>query len=327
MGTVSADLSQQIINQAWTKAESLSGELVSRMDAARTAVSGSTSVGAATAPPITAIAEPNVNIPLEAEGPDLILFNQYNTEIINKLVVIFTDYITTYMPTNAALWSSAEGWINNQLANGGSGIKIAIENDIWQRDQTRILAEADRAILRLDAQWSNRGFPMPPGALVAAQLQITEGAQLEISKSSRERAIESFRMEAEMTKLAIGAAREARQLALSSANDYIRTMASSQQNTAQLLNSKAQAQNGLINAVAGMLNARANAAETIFKSQFSNAQLQQQAFNLSSELAQKDRAARGQVAVASAEQVARVTAAMVNNLHTSVGVQGTEKIG
>ena len=57
-----------------------------------------------------------------------------------------------------------------------------------------------------------------------------------------------------------------------------------------------------------------------------HAQLQQQAFNLSSELAQKDRAARGQVAVASADQVARVTAAMVNNLHTSVGVQGSEKL-
>jgi hypothetical protein len=129
-----------------------------------------------------------------------------------------------------------------------------------------------------------------------------------------------------MTKIAISSAKEARQLALSSANDYIRTAAASQQQTAQFLTSKAQAQNGLINAVAGMLGARTNAAKAIFESNFANSELAQQAANLSSQLAAQDRHKRGDIAVAAGDAVARVTAAMVNNLHTSVGVQGTEKI-
>lgn len=324
--SISGDLSQQIINQAWTKAEALNSELGDRLDAAQTAVSGSTTVGAASASPITSIAEPNVTIPLEAEGPDLILFNEYNDDILNKLVTLFSNYISTYMPTNAALWSAAEGWINTQLAAGGSGINAAVEALIFERGRSRILAGAVRATDEVAGIWSAKRFPIPPGALQHQTLQIQQKAQDELGKMSTDAAIESFRAELEMTKIAIASAKEARQLALSSANDYIRTAASSQQQTAQFLTGKAQAQNGLINAVAGMLSARTNAAEAIFKSNFANADLANKAAMMSSQLAAQDRHKRGDIAVAAGDAVARVAAAMANNLHTSVGVQGSEKI-
>ena len=48
-------LTQQIINQAWTKAETLNSDLQTRLDHAETAVQGSTNVTFTPVTPITTI--------------------------------------------------------------------------------------------------------------------------------------------------------------------------------------------------------------------------------------------------------------------------------
>jgi len=188
------------------------------------------------------------------------------------------------------------------------------------------MGEALRATDEITALWAGKGFPIPPGELAYQTQQIQQKAQGELAASSREAAIESFKAELQMIQIAIGAAKEARSDAVAAAGDYVKTMAMSQTTSTHLLTNKAQAQNGLISAVATMLNARTNAADTIFKSNLANATLAQDASSTSAKLAAADRHKRGDIAVAAGDAVARQTAAMLNNLHTSVGVQGTEKL-
>lgn len=323
---ISDTMSQQIINQAWSKAEALSELLQARLDAAETAVSGSTSMGTAAADPITSISKPNVLIPEEATGPDIITFLDYNEQIIDKLVVLFANYITTYFPSNAASLSATETWLQNSIDNGGTGINAAVEAQIWERDRSRILDEANRADEEVKALWATRGFPLPPGALTYQTAMIQQKAQDAISAASRDTAIKVFQTEVEGIRFAVESAIKLRQVAVSSAGDYIKAMAGSQQIAQALVTSQSELQARLITAAASFYNADIQAAEAMFRSRATNAGFAQESGKVNATIGAQDRHKRGDVAVAAADAVARQAAAMNNNLHTSVGVQGTERL-
>lgn len=323
---ISDVMSQQIINQAWAKAEVLSEQLQSRLDAAETAVSGSTAMGSATATPITAIPRPNVEIPYEATGPDIVTFLDYNDQIIDKLALLFADYLTTYFPINAATLSAAETWLQDAINNGGTGINTAVEAQIWERDRSRILDEASRAEDEVDAMWSTKGFPVPPGALTYQTAMIQYKAQDAISAASRDTAIKVFQTEVEGMRFAVENAIKLRQVAVSAAGDYIKALSGSQQIAQALVTSQSELQSRLISAAATFYNADTQAQETMFKSRVANATFAQESAKVNATLGAQDRHKRGDVAVAAADAVARQAAAMNNNLHTSVGVQGSERL-
>lgn len=323
--SASEALTWQIINQAWTKAEALSTDLQGRLDDAQTAVSGSIIVPTVPVDPIDPITEPNINIPTEAEAPDIHLFREYNDEIIDKLVDLYANYISTYLPTNASLNALAESWLSDQINNGGSGVNAAVEAQIFERDRSRITGEATRALADIEATWATKRFPIPTGAMQYQTAQVEYAKLAELGKSSRETAIKSFEVEVGMVKFAIEKAHEARFKALGAARDYIATMAGSQNTSTQLVTNRAAMQNGLISAVAGLLNARTNAADTVFKAGFATSRLQQEAALAAAEISKKQMEKRGDIAVAAADSVARQTSALLNNLHTSVGVQGQER--
>lgn len=324
--TASIDMSWQIINQGWSKAESLNSELQDRLDDARTAMSGSISVPYPSVTEISAITKPSVTIPMEAQGPDLTLFNQYNDDIINKLAGLFSSYLSDYFPLSQTTVSLAEQWVQGQITNGGSGINAAVEAQIVERDRSRILADAVRAEEEVTDLWAARRFPMPAGALAYQTLTIQQKAQDEIAKSSREMAIKAWESELEMVKLSIDEALKLRSLAINAAGDYIKSMAASQNTSFQLAMGKSQAQNALISAAANWYNAETNAQDTMFKSRYSNKSIERDAGLKMAEISKDLLVERGKVAIQGADAVARQAQAALNNLHTSVGVQGTEKI-
>lgn len=322
---VSVDLTNTIISQAWTKAEQSAADLQDRLDAAQTAVSGSSGMGAATAAPIAGIAAPVVNIPLEAAGPDLIIFDEYNTAIFNKMVAAMADYIANYFPMDNATLAAAEGWLQNAIA-GGTGVNPAIESQLFERDRSRILAEGIRAVDDLSSVWSARRFPLPPGPLAAQVMQVQQKTQDELAKSSRETAIKMYDLEIENVRFAVENAIKLRGIAVSAAGDYIKALASSQNTAYELSMGQANAQNGLISAAAAFYNAKTNAEDTMFKSRSVNAGFNQEAAKVNATISAQDRHKRGDIAVAAADAVARQVSAYANNLHTSVGVSGSEKI-
>lgn len=324
--SVSADLSNQIVNQAWTRAESLLGDLDWRLDHAETASSGSVSVPIASTAPLTGIDEPAINIPMEASGPDLTVFNQYNTQILGNLVDLFRDFLAEYFPLDAATLSAAETKIQTMLTTGGTGVNTAVEAQIWERDRSRISADALRAADEVISMWATRNFPIPPGAAQSQTLQIQQKAQDELAKSSREVAIKVYETEVDMIKTALAAAIDMRKTAVSAAGDYIKSLASSQHTSYEMSMGKSQATNGLISAVASFYNARTKAKETVFSSTLSSNQVANTANIEQARIAAGLIGKRAEIAVSAAETVGRAAAAMLNNLHTSIGVQGKEDI-
>ncbi|HQW20658.1 MAG TPA: hypothetical protein PLI90_08300 [Rhodocyclaceae bacterium] len=324
--SVSGDLSQQIISQAWTKAESLLGDLDWRLDRAETSVSASVGIGTAATTPLASIAEPNILIPYEASGPDLTIFNQYNTQIMGNLVTLFRDFIAEYFPMDNATLSHAETKIQSLLTTGGTGVNALVEAQIWERDRSRILSDAARAADEAVSMWAGKRFPIPPGALQNQTLQIQQKAQDELAKSSRDVAIKTFEVEVEMIKFAIDEAVKLRQVAVSAAGDYIKSIASSQNTSYQMSMGKSQAQNGLISATASFLNARTGAEDTVFKSKLLANEVYNKANIAQAQISGELVKTRGQITVSAADTVGRAAASMLNNLHTSVGVQGKEDL-
>lgn len=324
--SVSADLSNSIINRAWTEAATLLGGLDSRLDTAQSSVSGSVTVGVTTVPSIGAIDEPSVLIPYEAEGPNLTVFNEFNTALKNDLVNLFSDFLTTYFPLDAATLGMAETKLQELLTTGGVAVNTTVEAQIWERDRSRILSDATRAVDEIASTWAAKGFPVPPGALQNQTAQIQQKAQDELAKSSREIAIKTFDAEVEMVKFAIDSAIKLRNVAISAAGDYIKSIASSQKNSIELSMGKSSAQNGLISAVASFMNARANASDTVFKSELANANFTNDAHKASATLGTQLLTKKAEIAVAAADTTGRAAAAMLNNLHTSIGVSGQEQL-
>ncbi|OHD21344.1 MAG: hypothetical protein A2Y38_16545 [Spirochaetes bacterium GWB1_59_5] len=176
------------------------------------------------------------------------------------------------------------------------------------------------------AFWSSKLFPLPPGVAASQVMQIQQKTQDELAKSSREVAIEAWKAELELIKVAVGEAEKMRTLAVGAAGDYIKTMGSSQNTSYQLTMGQSQAQNGLIQAAAAYANATTNAQDTMFKSRLAQSSFAQEAGKVNATLTVQNKAKVADVAVSNADFASRQAAAMLNNLHTSVGVQGAEKI-
>lgn len=313
--SVSSDLSQQIVNQAWSRAESLLADLDTRLDRAETASGGS--IGAippANITPLAAIVEPTVDIPTSA-ATNIDLFTAKRTEVINGLTTLFTSYISAYFPSDNAVFSKAEQVMQDML----NGTDSALETALWQRDQDRILLDAQRAEDEAAAFWAARRFPLPPGALASAVSRVQFKAQEEIAKSSREALIQAR----EQVKFAVEASIKTRSLALGSACEYIKALVGNSDNIFAV---SSNAQSNLISAVAAFYNARTNAKDTVFKSTVPGATLDHDTAKIFVEATKDLMKKRVDTSVAAAQTVGSAASAMLNNLHTSIGVQGKEDL-
>lgn len=216
------------------------------------------------------IVEPNVYIPSNAAGIDQGLYNSTTNAIVNMLGTSFGNFFTQYFPLDTTIMSSINAWFDAALA-GGTGINATVEAQIWQRDRDRITQQALSASNEATASWAAKGFPLPPGAAVAAVAQINRDRDIKIGESSRDHAIKAWEMEYENVKFAIQQTIDFRVKAIAAAGDYIRTIALGPQIGSQLATAALNAQANLINAATGFYNARIRVQEAhndIQKTQF-----------------------------------------------------------
>ena len=97
---------------------------------------------------------------------------------------------TTYLLSRLATGDATIATLMGMLA-GGTAIPADVEAQLWQRDRSRLLMDAQRATEDTVDSWASRGFPLPPGAAVNARLTIQRDVQGKIAESSRERAIKN----------------------------------------------------------------------------------------------------------------------------------------
>lgn len=228
--------------------------------AASLTIGGNLAPGVATIPSVSVV-EPNIYIPTHAAGVDMGLFDSSYQQIITDLSDKYAAFLVDFFPVDDALMSGVQGWLQQVLGSGGTGVNASVEAQIWQRARDRIGTEAASASEEALATFSARGFPLPPGAAVASLQAIARDRAAQMAGVSRDAAIEAFNREVENARFAVQNAISFRSQSVQAAGDYIRAMALGPQLATQLATTAADAQARLISSVGGYLNARVNVAE------------------------------------------------------------------
>lgn len=237
-------------------------------------MSGNFGWSPATAQDVAVPIEPDVEIPRIAEGAELAKFHILTDAIIDKLVGIFRDYLTEYLPNECPYLEKAQLWCCRTLSGKNpTGIDAQIEAMIWDRERDRVLAENGRAKEDVIREYSARGYPMPPGAMYEAVLMIERKSMEEIGKANRDTAIEMAKIEIENVKFAVEQAIKLYTGATQAAGEYIKALAMGPQIGMEVIPSVTDSQSKLIEAANSYYQSRIQIAEMIQKNWQFNAEM------------------------------------------------------
>jgi hypothetical protein len=252
-------------------------------------------------------------------------FTSYRNDITAFLTSAFTTFLATYFPTQNYL-TLAQAWLEKALGPGGTGLSPVIEQQIYDRDRSRILTESARAIDESVALWANRGYPLPPGAAVGEALRIQATTFDKVAESSRDAAIKAAQMEIENIRFAVTTALDLRKLAINSAVEYLRAVALGPTIGAQVATAVADFQTRLAQAFTTLYTAQVEGQRVILQAKTTDVEVRQRALeaNLrSANEAQHDRVA---AAMSATSALGNIASAAVNSLHASAGIAGSESI-
>ena len=317
----SLDAMAAVINAAWEQGNLKSDDFAAKIDAITDEATGwlstqaapHVSAGTVTAPNVD---EPNVTIPsTQSAGDVMTLFDAKYAEMVAMLSDKFTAFRTAYFPDESGAYSAAESWLKAALENPTSGLPVAVQDQLLTEDKDRITADATRASDAVIQSLAARRFPMPSGAAASALLQIQQKAQDEIAESSRKVAI----MSVEQMKFAIEKAINARQMAMSSVLDYVKTIMAAPEVSSRLVGVGYDAQSKMISAASQFYGVRAEVAKMANQvSQFNaNLKYEADAKNQAADLALISENIK--TLLVEAEALAKMGSAMFNNLHASAG--------
>lgn len=314
----------KIVNASWTKGLEMQDAFSAKIGAAQADFLDNTATPTVTAGSVAVptITEPTVAIQDDATADSIIgMIDTSTAALVADLGAKFSAFKTSYFPDDSAIYGAAEDWVQGAMANPNGAIPVAVQSQIFADDQARILDDATRATEALTAQFAARRFPLPPGALANASLQIQQKAQDEIAESSRKVAILSV----EQMKFAVEKAIQLRKTAMDSVLDYVKIVASQPETSSKLVSSAYDAQSRMISSAASFFGARIAATDLVNKAaQYNNSLAFEAATkNQSAELDMID--AKLKALLAEAEMLIKSAAALFNNLHasTSMSAQGS----
>lgn len=320
LAKIAVRFSEAVINTAWDMANTKNTAFETKMNAARAELPdiSTTIAGMDIAPTSTSgatVTEPTITIADVPASTAYADFEAQYTELVTLQGNKLAAFLTSYFPDDSAMYGAAEDWIQAAIANPNGGIPLTVQTQILGEDQARILDDATRATEALTAQFAARRFPLPPGALANAALQIQQKAQDEIAESSRKVAI----MSVEQMKFAIEKAINARQMAMSSVLDYVKTIMAAPEVSSRLVGVGYDAQSKMISAASQFYGVRAEVAKmTNQVAQFNaNLKYEADAKNQAADLALISENIK--TLLVEAEALAKMASAMFNNLHASAG--------
>jgi hypothetical protein len=314
----------EIFNAIWAHAVDRSAEFDTRMDATIDDVPSSVSVPSAL---ITGIVTPDVPIPPAPFDPTTMqaLYSSTADEITAMLTEGFATFIATYFPAGTYL-EKAQAWIESVLAGTSTGVDPVVEQQLFQRDRSRVLADADRLTEEAMTVWAARGYPLPPGALAHQVALIAQDAQGKIADASSAAAIRMHQVMVENMRFAVERAIALRVSAVAAAGDYIRTRVLGPQVGASLASSLAEAQAQIARASTEFYRALIAAQEIPLRVASSNAEFAQRAQELQARLSTDLVTKRVDAAIAAAQLYSTQSAAAFNALNASSNISSSDSV-
>ena len=234
-----------------------------------------------------------------------------------------TGFLSSYFP-NTAGYDAAVAWLNNAIANGGTGIRSAVEQQLWERGRARILSDSQRTEDEAMATWANRRFPVPPGALVGQINVIRLDAGRKLAEQGRDIAIKSFDAELENTKFAVTQVLDLRFKAVAAAGDYIKTIMLGPQVASQLAMSQIDAKVRIASALTSLYGAEVSAQEPNVRMMLGRADIQARIGTANLQAQSSALEARVRAAMAYAEMLGNQAAAGLNALHGGASISGSD---
>lgn len=255
----------------------------------------------------------------------LALYDSMRQQVTQQLADGFTNYITTYFPLGTEI-TDAAAWVKRALTTGGSGVNANVENQIWNRDRDRLMADERRAEAEIGRVWAAKRYPLPPGAASHQVAQARLSMQKAIGESSRERVIKTFDTEVENARLAVEKAIDLRRSAISTALDYMRALALGPQLGAQLAGTLLDAQAKVASILTDFYKAQVVAAELPLRIGIANADLVQRTNEANQKSQLENSSQRVATTMAAAQALATQAAALLNGIHASSSFSGTESV-
>ena len=312
----------KVINAAWNLGNVKQAEFAAKVSAATSGfldVANAPSVSAGTVS-VPSITEPTVDIPTSQSGGDWqSYFDSKYLELAAWLSTKFTDFRATYFPDENAAYTAAEDALQAMLANPASYLPANVQAQFFGDDQARILADKVRAQDAVVAQFAGRRFPLPPDVAANLQLQIEQKAQDQLAESSRKVAMLSV----EQFKFVVEKTLSLRQVAMNSAVEYIKALASGPDMASKLVTVGYDAQSKLISSAADFYRARIQAADTVSKvHQYNNSTaLEAGVKNQAAELTIIEDKLKAMLS--EAQSLAQMATSLFNNVQVSAGLSGS----
>lgn len=310
------DYSAAVINASWDLAQDKSTETNAAITAATTGFLNTlttphVTAGTATA---TAVTEPTITI---ADASTTDVYDDFQTQYLELVALLadkFSAFQTAYFPDDTVFYAQAEDWLQNALADP-SGLPASVRAQLLGDTQAAILTESNRAKDAVLATFATRRMPMPGGQAASAVLQIEQGAQDKMAEAGRN----ITKLSIDNLKFAIEKAINCRTVAMSTAVDYIKALASGPDMASRLVGTGYDAQSKMISAASQFYNSRIAAAEQVNKvSQFNvGTELDAATKNQAADLHLIDDKLKALLAEVSA--LGQQTTALFNNLHANAG--------
>lgn len=111
------------------------------------------------------------------------------------------DYIE--IPYVSTLLDALKAKLLNDILNGGTGLSLVVENEIYARESERDIRTLSDTIDRIATRWSESGFSMPDGILTAMTSWADIEYQNKYSDKSRKITEDSFKTAVENTRFSI----------------------------------------------------------------------------------------------------------------------------
>lgn len=322
LAKIAVRFSEAVINEAWAQANTKATALATKITSVNAAIDdlletpGTLHVAAGSVAGATAT-EPTVSIPATAAVADIYAeYETQYTELVTLLSDKFVAFRTTYFPDESAAYTAAEDWLQAAITNPNAGLPLAVQAQIIGDDHARVSADANRASDALMTTFAARRFPLPPGALASAQMQIQQKSQDLMAESSRKVAVLSV----ENMKFVVEKTLALRQSAMASAIAYIQALASGPDMASRLVGIGYDAQSKLISSASQFYNSRIAAAEMTNK-------VGQYNTGLALEAAGKNQAAdlsliedKIKALLTETQAIAQMATSLFNNLHASTGI-------
>lgn len=253
------------------------------------------------------------------------LYQSTADEIKAMLANGLSQFFTSYFPLGGEL-AAAQAWVQKALTTGGTGLNPVVEAQIWERDRSRLLRDAARAVDEVTAMWAARGYPVPPGALLDQVSRIDQDARDKIAQASRDVAIKQADLEIENIRFAVDKAISLRTSAIQAAGDYIRTLALGPQLGVQLASSVIDAKAKLANVLTSFYQAKISALELPVRVAIAdaNADVEVRKANLTAQVSVIN--ARVATVEAAARAAGTQAAAALNALNGGASFSGSEHL-